>query len=83
MAVKSARIKINSSGIAALLQSAAVQNDLAARAERIADAAGKGFEATATTNRDRAVAFVRTTDYQSRKDEAEHRVLTRAVDAGR
>lgn len=83
MATKSVRIETNKAGIIALLQSAEVQNDLAARAGRIASAAGEGFEATSTSNRDRAVAFVSTTDYDSRKAEAEDRALTRAIDAGR
>lgn len=79
------RIQLNSPGIVELLQSAAVQDDLAARGGRIAAAAGdaEDFEVAATMNRDRAVVFVRTATREGRAAEAEDRALTRAIDAGR
>lgn len=83
MAVKSARIKLKSKGVRELLKSQAVQNDLAARADRIASAAGDGHETQVTTNRDRGVAFVNTATFEARESEAENRSLTRAIDAGR
>lgn len=83
MATKSARIEINRAGIVALLQSAEVAADLGARAERIAAAAGEGFEVDVTSNRDRAFAFVRTATREAREAEAEDRALASAIDAGR
>lgn len=87
---KSIRIQLNKAGIISLLQSPEVQADLRARANRIADAAGGAtenagddFEVDVTTNRDRAVAFVRTVTHEARLAEAEDRALTRAIDAGR
>lgn len=83
MAIKSIRVKLNRPGIVALLQSSEVTADLDDRTERIAAAAGDGFEATVTRNRDRAVGFVRTATTEARRAEAEDRSLTRALDAGR
>ena len=81
--VKSVRVALNRKGIVELLQSQAVADDLAARGDRIAAAAGEGFEVKATTNRDRAVVFVSTETFEARQAEAETRALTRAIDAGR
>lgn len=81
--VKSVRVALNPKGIVALLQSQAVADDLAARGERIAAAAGEGVEVRSTTNRDRAVTFVTTATTEARLAEAEDRTLTRAIDAGR
>lgn len=83
MTVQGFRLKLNKDGIVALLQSEEVQQDLAARGERIAATAGEGVEAELTKNRDRAVVFVRTKTNEARKAEAEDRALTRAIDAGR
>lgn len=90
MAVSGFRLELNSKGIAELLQSQVVQNDLGSRARRIADAAsgstdgeGDDFEVDVTTNRDRAVAFVRTATHAARLAEAEDRALSRSIDAGR
>ena len=85
MAVKGFRLKIDSAGIRALLQSQEVAGDLARRAGAIADAAGgePDFEVVNTRNRDRAVSFVRTASSKGQKMEAEDRALTRAIDAGR
>lgn len=83
MATQKIRIELNRDGVVALLQSAEVAADLAARGERIASAAGDGFEVKASTNRDRAVVFVSTETTEARRAEAEDRALTRAIDAGR
>ncbi|MFJ6532481.1 hypothetical protein [Microbacterium sp. NPDC091662] len=77
------RIKINSAGARAVLQSPGVAADGAARGARIAAAAGPGFEVESTTNSDRAVTFVRATTKEARAAEANSRALTRAVNAGR
>lgn len=81
--VQKIRIKINSAGAQAVLQSSGVAADGAARGARIAAAAGPGFEVESTTNSDRAVTFVRTATPEAREAEANRRALTRAIDAGR
>lgn len=83
MAVKGLRVKINTKGASEVLSSAGVAADLAARGQRIAAAAGSGFEVRQTRNRDRAVVFVTAATPEARKAEASKRALTRAVDAGR
>lgn len=77
------KLTLNSAGVAELLKSAAVRADLEGRARAIASAAGEGFEADSEVGSKRARASVRTTDFASRKAEAQDRALTRAVDAGR
>lgn len=85
MAVKGFRLKVNSDGVKALLQSAEVAGELARRGNAIAEAAGGApdFEVVNTKNRDRAVTFVKTATTKGKKAEAEDRALTRALDAGR
>lgn len=85
MAVKGFRLKINSDAVKRLLQSAEVAADLERRGEAIGEAAGgrPDFEVRNTRNRDRAVTFVSTATVEGMLDEANHRSLTRAVDAGR
>lgn len=85
MAAKNVRVSLNSPALRAVMQSAAMQSDLVARGERIAAAAGGSgdFEVDATTNRDRAVVFVRTATSEGRAAEAEKRALSRAIQAGR
>ncbi|OAZ40947.1 hypothetical protein A9Z40_03125 [Microbacterium arborescens] len=77
------RVKLNSAAVIALMQSAGIAADIGGRTEAIAAAAGPGFEATVTTNRDRVVGFVRTETPEARKAEAEHRALSKAIDSGR
>jgi hypothetical protein len=83
MAIKSMRIKLNRDGVRKLLASQEVADNLTPRGERIAAAAGEGFEATTTKNRDRVVVFVTSTTTDAKRAEAEDRALTRAIDAGR
>lgn len=79
----SMRIEINRAGVIALLNDPKVSADLTSRGHRIAAAAGEGVAVETTSNRDRAVAFVRTETFEAKRAEAEHRTLTRAIDAGR
>lgn len=76
------RISLNSAGIRALLRSAEVSADLGGRADRIAAAAGPGFEARTEMSGDRAIAFVRTATPEARTAQAERRALTSAITAG-
>lgn len=83
MAGKGIRVQLNKAGVRALLVSQDVADDLTKRGDRIAAAAGEGFEVTTTKNRDRVVVFVRSTTFEAMRAEAEDRALTRAIDAGR
>lgn len=85
MAVKGFRLKVDSGQVKALLQSVEVASELERRGEAIAEAAGgrPDFEVRNTRNRDRAVTFVTTATIEGMREEASHRSLTRAVDAGR
>lgn len=79
----SIRVEVSSAGIQAVLKSAEVQADLEARANRIAAAAGDGFEAGSRIGKTRARASVITASRKARLAEAEDRALTKALDAGR
>lgn len=57
--------------------------DLAARAARIADAAGEGFDSEARVGRRRALAMVFPATPEAAVREQTDRVLTKAIDAGR
>ena len=80
---KRVRIELDHKGISKLLNSEPVRADLQRRAERIAAAAGPGFEVESWKGFDRAHATVRSATPAARRAEAEHRALTRALDAGR
>lgn len=77
------RVVLDRRGVRALLRSDGVTDDLKKRAERIAAAAGAGFEADVDVGRNRSRASVRTTDFRSRHAEARDRRLTKSIDAGR
>ena len=77
------RIEVNSAGIQAILKSEEVQSLLEAKAQRIAAAAGDGFEVSSRIGATRARASVITATRAARKAEAVDRVLTSAIDAGR
>jgi hypothetical protein len=77
------RIEVNSAGIQALLKSEEVQALLEAKGQRIAAAAGDGFEVSSRIGATRARASVITATRAARKAEAVDRALTSAIDAGR
>lgn len=77
------KVTLRKANIGLLLKSAKVQAELKARADRIAAAAGEGMEASVRVGRRRARASVITATEQARENEARHRSLTRALDAGR
>lgn len=76
-------VKLNRAGIEELLRSSGVAGDLEARAERIAAAAGEGFDHEVEIGPSRARAAVWTATRAARRAEASDRALTSAVDAGR
>lgn len=77
------RIKLNRTGMRALLRSPEMVKDLEERAARIAAAAGPGHAYQAKAGSRRALASVWTTDQAAREAEATNRNLSRAIDAGR
>lgn len=77
------KIELNRDGVRQLLTGPEIEADLAARAERIAAAAGDGFEASTTIGRTRARASVISTTAAAIVAEANDHVLTTAIDAGR
>jgi len=77
------RIEVNSEGIQSILKSDEVRELLRAKAERIAAAAGEGFEASSMIGKTRARASVITATRAARLAEATDRTLTMAIDAGR
>lgn len=76
-------IRLTRSGPRQVRQSAGVLADVAARAQRIAAAAGPGMEANSQQGQTRARASVITATTEARLAEANNRALTRAIDAGR
>ena len=77
------RVEPNSAGIQAFLKSDEVLALLTGKAQRIAAAAGDGFEVSSRIGATRARASVITATRAARKAEAVDRVLTSAIDAGR
>lgn len=77
------KIELDSAGVRALLQSPEVLADMQRRAENIAAAAGDGVEATSWIGFDRAHGRAATVTHEADLAEAQDRVLTRAIEAGR
>jgi hypothetical protein len=77
------RIEMNPKAIGELLKSQPVQDDLKARADRIAEAAGDGMLASVRVGKTRARASILTDTIAAKRAEAKDRALTRALDAGR
>lgn len=66
-----------------ILKSPAVRADIQRRANRVAAAAGPGFEAWARSGRNRARASVEASTYEARKKNSRENTLLRALEAGR
>lgn len=77
------RIVLNRAAVRELLTSEKMREDLGARAQKIAEAAGEGFESSTYTGKTRARATVTAVSIEARVAEARDRALTRAIDAGR
>ncbi|MGO2080280.1 hypothetical protein [Glutamicibacter arilaitensis] len=80
---KKTRIRFNYAGFNAVRRSEGVRADLEARAQRIAAAAGPGFETKSTLNPGRAGVLIFADTHEAMVAEAEDKALTRAIDAGR
>lgn len=83
MAKSTVRITMNKPNIRKLLRSPEMLADLERRAERIAAAAGPGFEVDSEVGPNRARAAVIARTGEARHAEATRRALTQAIDAGR
>lgn len=78
------KVKISNAGARAILNSGEVQRDLLSRAQAIRDGAGlEGYVADVQPGRSRAHAMVKTTDYDSRLDNARNQTLLKNLDRGR
>lgn len=76
-------VKLNHQELRKLLQSPAVMAELKRRGDKIAAAAGPGFEVEEYVGRQRARVTVRTATWRARGREARDHILIRALDAGR
>lgn len=81
--VKRVKVKMQSDGSRALLQSPEVQELLAEKLGLIASAAGPGFVPDVSVGRTRALGFVAAETPEAFAAEANDRALTRALDAAR
>lgn len=83
------KVKMNSAGAKAVLNSAGVQSDLLARANRIkatADGMASGkYEADVQPGKTRAHAMVKTPagDFRTMASQRKHNTLLKSLDAGR
>lgn len=77
------RIKWNIAGFRQLRLEPGVIADLGERADRIADAAGPGYEASTFEGQNRGRASVITADFNAIRDNAKNQSLLRNLDAGR
>lgn len=78
-----ARIKWRLKGFEELRRAPGVRADLKTRAERIAAAAGEGYEPFVTEGKSRSRGAVVTTTNAAKRDSARNNSLIRSLDAGR
>ena len=71
-------LRLNSAGMREMLKSSGVLADVTARAERVAEAAGTGMEASSLIGKTRARASDVTATTEARSNEATGKALTRA-----
>ena len=82
MAGDKSKLELNHATVEQLLK-VAVMPKLRAAGNRIAAAAGEGFEVDARVGANRARVTVRTATFEARHAEAKNRTLTKALGAGR
>lgn len=83
MAKTKMHVVVHRAAIRELLKDDGVVGDLEARGDRIAAAAGRGFETQTWIGKNRARVTVRTGTKKAAAREAQDHVLLRALDAGR
>lgn len=79
---KGVRVKMNSRGARAVLQSQGAQDVVLPIAQRIASSAGPGFVADVQVGRNRAIAMAKTTDFESLLHNAKTNALLKGLGAG-
>lgn len=77
------KIKWNVKAFRALRLEPGVIADLGERADRIAESAGPGYEASTFEGKNRGRASVITGDYEAIRDNAKNQTLLRSLDVGR
>ncbi|WP_178945904.1 hypothetical protein [Kocuria sp. TGY1127_2] len=83
---KPVKVVLNRKAVGQLLRHPNLKKDLVDRAKRIQTAAGgdkRGFKADSFEGYDRSRAQVVATTHTAKSDEAKHRALTKALNAGR
>ena len=82
----SVKVKMNSSGVVALMKSAQSQNHMLKIANRIKDranaASGRNFKADVRAGKSRAVAMVKSGDLHTAYSERKHGWIMRALGGG-
>ena len=74
-----ATVKLNISGINALMKSSPVQAEVDAQGERRAALAGDNFEYVPRPHRWTARGYIQPANYEGRKEQADNAVLERAM----
>lgn len=77
--MSNSKFKLNSSGVRQLLQSAEMQNVLAAKATEIKTRAGDGFEQDTYVGKTRANAMVYADTYEAKRNNSKNNTLLKAV----
>lgn len=80
---RKSKIKLHSKGFHELLTSDEAKRDVLGRAQKVATAAGDGFEAHQSPSKNRARAVVVTVSHKARRKQSKDNVLQRALNSGR
>lgn len=80
--MKTCRFEINRSGVRALLKSSEIMKALDEHAATVEARAGRGYERSKYTGRNRANVAVVATSPKALKDNAKHNTLLKALKAG-
>lgn len=78
-----AEVTLREKGLGEILKSDRMVAEMGKRGDRVARAAGPGFESDAFVGRTRARAMVRARTFIAELAERKDKVLTRAIDAAR
>lgn len=73
------KFKLNRSGVASLMKSAAMQSVLEKKATSVRNRAGEGYKQDTFVGKTRANAMVYADTYQSKKDNMKNNTLLKAV----
>ncbi len=82
MASSEVRVRVLSRGAQALLKDPGVQADIGERVDRVANAAGEGFEGDVQLGKRRTVGMIKTMTDEAAKKNAEESTLLIALNRG-